>query len=80
MKTDDFSEMLSGLMARRLAVPRTRQFGFEYEFMPRRIMSPGDLLKVQEILVGGFGYTSEPGLFRTGDHYVTFGPGRSSKP
>lgn len=75
MKTDDFSEMLSGLMARRLAVPRTRQFGFEYEFMPRRIMSPGDLLKVQEILVGGFGYTSEPGLFRTGDHYVTFEPG-----
>jgi glutamate--cysteine ligase len=75
LKTDDFSKKLSGLIARRLAVPRTRQFGFEYEFMPHRIMNPGDLLKVQEILVEGFGYSLEPGLFRTGDHYVTFEPG-----
>ncbi len=67
--------MLSSLIAQRLSVPRTRQFGFEYEFMPHRIMSPEDLRKVQEILTEGFGYSAEPDLFRTDDHYVTFEPG-----
>lgn len=75
MKTDDFSEKLSGLIARRLAVPRTRQFGFEYEFMPHRVMIHDDLVKVRQILMEEFGYIDEPGLLRTGDHYVTFEPG-----
>ncbi len=61
-------------MRSRLLKPRTRLFGFEYEFLSDRVMTVDDLHNVQKTLLG-MGYVREPDLFRAADHYVTFEPG-----
>lgn len=74
MTKNMYADQLAGLMESRLIPRRDRRFGFEYEFMPGRIMTVEDLAAVQRILTD-MGYSTEPGLFRGSDHYITFEPG-----
>lgn len=74
MTKNAYADHLAGLMESRLLPRRERRFGFEYEFMPGRIMTVDDLRSVQRILTD-MGYLPEPGLFRGSDHYITFEPG-----
>lgn len=70
---EEFAEgLLDLILSRGNGLPRT--YGFEYEFLPERILKPGDLSSVQELLYS-MGQGEEEGVFHLGELGITFEPG-----
>lgn len=74
MKNDSFPALLADLISSRLSPVRERLYGFEYEFMPGRVLTGIDLENIHALLEE-LGYIRGPGLFRGTNHYITFEPG-----
>ena len=72
-RVDEYSEkLLELILSRGNELPRT--YGFEYEFLPARILQPGDMEKLRGFLREK-GYVFREGMFVKDEKRVVFEPG-----
>ena len=65
-------KLLDIILARENSIPRT--YGFEYEFLPDRVLSHNDMSLMYAFLVG-MGYRLDKGVHTKGDRRIAFEPG-----
>ncbi len=65
-------ELLDIILARQNSLPRT--FGFEYEFLPDRILNQDHMSRLYAFLIS-MGYRLEKGVHSKGDRRIAFEPG-----
>jgi len=69
----EYTDRLLGIvLENRNTLPRT--YGFEYEFLPDRILSLNDMSRLYGFL-GSLGYSSENGVYSSGERKIAFEPG-----
>ena len=76
-KTDDISavyaeKLLDIILTRGNSLPRT--YGFEYEFLPGRVLSHDDMSRLNAFLLN-VGYGFEKGIYSKGERRIAFEPG-----
>jgi glutamate--cysteine ligase len=76
-KADDISaayaeKLLDIILTRGNSLPRT--YGFEYEFLPGRVLSHDDMFRLNVFLLSA-GYRLESGIYSKGERRIAFEPG-----
>lgn len=72
ISTEYAEKLLDIILTRENSLPRT--YGFEYEFLPDRILNQDDMTRLSAFLFGA-GYRLDKGIHSKGDRRIAFEPG-----